>query len=119
MPSSKPISPKGKAVVRKRNTKANAEAVKSLKADNARRTKAMDTAAKAGITLSGDRYSGSGAPNMSKREVAAASAYGKTAAGKKDAKKAAISQQQRNRDMSTARGKAMRAAGSKKPGFTG
>jgi hypothetical protein len=119
MPSTPRISPKAQAVVRKRNAKENASAVKSLKADNARRTAAMDTAAKAGIKLSGSRYADSGTPSMSKREVAAATAYGKTKSGKADAKKAAIKQQERNRSVSFARGKAMREAAAKKPGYTG
>ena len=119
MPSSKPISPKAQAVVRKRNTKANAAAVKSLKADNARRTAAMDTAAKAGITLSGDRYSGTGAPNMSKREAVAAAAYGKTKAGKKDAEKANISKLNRNMKVASARGKALREGKATNPKYTG
>ena len=119
MPSSQRISPKAQAVVRKRNAKENASAVKSLKADNARRTKAMDTAAKAGVKLSGSRYADSGVPSMSKREAAAAAAYGKTKAGKKDATKAEVSRQERNRNMSFARGKAMRAAAGSKPKYTG
>lgn len=119
MPSSKPISPRGQAAVRKRNVKENASAVKSLKADNARRTKAMDTAAKAGIKLSGDRYADGGMPQLSKREAVAAAAYGKTKAGKKDAEKANISKLNRNMKIASARGKALREGKATNPKYTG
>ena len=106
MPSSKPIGPRAKAAVKKRNDKANASAIKSLKADNARRTAAMGAAAKAGITLSGDRYSGTGAPSMSKREAVAAAAYGKTKAGQKDRAKAESARRTRTADTFAAKQRA-------------
>lgn len=63
----------------------------NLKADNARRTAAMDTAAKAGVKLSGSRYEDGKIPSFTAAESAAIAAYSKTAGAKADADKAKAS----------------------------
>jgi hypothetical protein len=115
MPSSKPIGPKAKAAVKKRNDKENASAIKSLKASNASRTAAMGAAAKAGIKLSGDRYADGGIPQLSKREAMAAAAYGKTKAGQKDRAKSESARRTRTADMFAAK----RASSATKSKYTG
>lgn len=90
MPSSRGAMPK------KATAKENAAIVKSLKADNARRQAAMDTAAKAGIKLEGSRYEDGSIPNLSRKQWAAVADYAGTKAGKKDAEKAAIAARNRN-----------------------
>jgi hypothetical protein len=116
MPASKPMSARAKATVKKRNDKANASAIKSLKADNARRTKAMNAAAKAGIKLSGSRYEDGGAPNFSKREAMAVAAYSKTKGAQKDRAKAESARRTRTADMFAAKQRSKPAQRSKYTG---
>ena len=115
MPSSRRTSVR-KVANRKNENKANASAIKSLKADNARRTKAMNTAAKAGIKLSGSRYEDGSAPQFSKREATAIAAYSKTKGAQKDRAKAESSRRTRTADIFKAK---QRSKPARKPKYTG